>query len=150
MSKTVFVSGSRVCKLDNAASEKIRNWMSQGYSFIVGDCKGVDTDVQKFLADNGYQSVTVCYSAIPNSAASMARNIDTRAKNLGWKIQPVVVHNAAPYTRHFYTAKDVYMTDEADILLVVWDGKSAGSKNNIDRAIAKNKNIAVRVNNAWK
>ena len=143
----IFISGSRTCKLDDACKRMIDDWIAKGHSFLVGDCKGVDFDVQNYLADQGCKRVTVCYSTV-NGNASMLRCIDPRAASLGWETKGVE-SNEKPYTRSFYTSKDADMTHMATASVVIWDGKSAGSKANIDRAKACGHTVVVRLNGSW-
>lgn len=144
---TVFISGSRDAHLDDQVKTKILDWIEKGYDFLVGDCRGVDTEAQSFLADNHCRRVTVCFSTTVSNSAT-CRNIDSRHTSLGWK-QRGIVTNERPYTRAFYTSKDIVMSKESDISLVVWDGRSAGSKANITRATSLGKKVAVRVGDTW-
>ena len=56
----VFVSGSRsVRALPQAAKTSLDKIIELGFTIIVGDCYGVDTLVQDYLASKGYQQVVV-------------------------------------------------------------------------------------------
>lgn len=129
--KTIFLSGSRaISRLNDDIRTRIQNIMSSGFDVIIGDANGADKALQKFLAESKYNKVTVF------CAGSSFRN------NLGeWKIQQVNVDSKLT-GRDFYTQKDKEMAVKADYGLVLWDGKSAGSINNIFELL-KNQKYAV-------
>lgn len=118
MSTFVFISGSRSIKtLPAEALESLEAIMAQGFTVLVGDCFGVDTLVQNYLADRHYLNVIVCH-------------IGTRPRNnRGFK-----THQVAG-TRQ--TDKDVYMGQKANYGLAIWDGVSPGTAKNIARVKTK-------------
>ena len=61
----VFISGSKETaryyrvRMPYPIREKLDRFMEADTEIIIGDCMGIDTDVQKYLNDNGYRNVTV-------------------------------------------------------------------------------------------
>jgi hypothetical protein len=45
--------------------------------------------------------------------------------------------------RDFYEIEDIQMTEDCAGVLMFWDGKSIGTKNNIERCRALNKNYKI-------
>lgn len=118
MSTFVFISGSRSIKtLPPAALESLQAIIAQGFTVLVGDCFGVDTLIQDYLAERQYQNVIVCH-------------IRTRPRtNRGFK-----THQVAG-TRE--TDKDAYMGQKANYGLAIWDGVSPGTAKNVVRVKTK-------------
>ena len=66
-------------------------------------------------------------------------------KNLGnWEVRHIAVDTKLK-NRAFYTLKDQAMAAHADSGLVLWDGKSQGSLNNIVELLKRNKESLVYV-----
>ncbi len=119
----VFVSGSRsIRELPQAARTSLDNITTLGFTVCVGDCYGVDTLVQAYLAAKNYQRVVVFHIG------------NTPRNNLGFRSQQV--------SGSRQTAKDVAMADAADYGLAIWDGRSPGTAKNIAR-VAKTKVLRV-------
>ncbi len=115
----VFVSGSRsVRALPQAAKVALDTIIELGFTVIIGDCYGVDTLVQDYLASKGYQQVIVYH------IGEEPRN------NCGFGAQRV--------SGSRQTDKDAAMAEAADYGLTVWDGRSPGTAKNIAR-VAKTK-----------
>ena len=116
----IFIAGARsITTIDNFVISKLRSICDKHFDVLVGDCYGVDTIVQSFLADCLYPNVTVYASN------GRARN------NVGrWPVKNVPV---APATRgfEFFRQKDIAMANDADIGFMIWDGKSRGTLQNI-------------------
>lgn len=131
MSQTVFLSGSRrLGRLNGKIRERLDNILTKHLHVVVGDANGADKAFQSYLAQMVYPNVTVFCSK------GRCRN------NLGnWQIESVAV---PPGTtgRDFYTLKDVAMAEMADCGLVLWDGESIGTINNILELLQRGK-IAV-------
>ena len=109
----VVISGSRSIKvLPIEAKARIKAIIDLQAEIIVGDAVGVDLLVQRFLNECRYQSVCVYH------AYGTARN------NLDFKTQGGF---------QSYVARDVAMCQSADFGLAIWDGRSRGTKANIDR-----------------
>ena len=118
MSTTVFVSGSRSIKsLPLLAIRSLEIIIAKGFTVLIGDCFGVDTLVQDYLAARKYRNVIVCH------IGARPRN------NRGFQ-----THHVAG-TRH--SDKDAYMGQRANYGLAIWDGESPGTAKNIARVKTK-------------
>ena len=116
----VFVSGSiSIKQLPEIAREKLRNIISHGYEVLVGDAKGVDLAVQQYLAHKNYAQVAVYY------AGNQVRN-----RVYPWPVKGIAATGAVR-GRALFTLKDIAMAQEADYGLMIWDGKSPGTLNNM-------------------
>ncbi len=119
----VFVSGSRsVRALPQAAKVALDTIIELGFTVIIGDCYGVDTLVQDYLASKGYQRVVVYHIGT------------TPRNNRGFGAQRV--------SGSRQTDKDAAMATAADYGLAIWDGRSPGTQKNIER-VAKIKVVRV-------
>jgi len=120
MTTTVFLSGSRkISRLNDSIRNRLRNIIDQGFRVIVGDANGADKALQIFLAEVHYDNVEVF------CAGHVCRN------NVGeWPVKHIEVDPKLK-GRDVYTQKDKAMASEADYGFVLWDGKSAGSINNV-------------------
>lgn len=103
--------------------------MDKGYTVLVGDCYGVDTSVQEFLMLRNYNNVYVY------ACNGKARN------NIGNR--PV---NSAAVSKFvtgfdFYVQKDIAMAKDADYGLMIWNGKSRGTLNNIINLLIQEKPV---------
>lgn len=128
----VFISGSiSINKLSKPAIEKINNIISKNMTVFVGDAKGTDLLVQKYLVRKKYKNVIVYF------VGSEIRN------NIGhWNIKNIE-SNIAKKSREFYTIKDEAMAKDADYGLMIWDGQSKGTLNNIQNMKFANKRFFV-------
>ncbi|MDR1026850.1 MAG: hypothetical protein LBL46_00325 [Rickettsiales bacterium] len=120
MSKNVFISGSiSIGKLPKNAIAKLDSIIEKQISVLVGDAKGVDLQVQKYLLKRSYNNVLVYYAG---------QNIRYNVGN--WKTRHI---NADTHTkgRELYTKKDKAMAYDTDYGLMIWDGQSKGTRNNI-------------------
>ena len=118
----VFISGSlSIRHLPTVVKERLCAIVDQALPVVIGDARGADAAVQRFLADCGVRHVTVfCSDTSPRH-------------NLGhWPVQHVRA-NAPSGTRAFHNAKDREMSLLAGAGLVIWDGTSKGSGFNIRR-----------------
>jgi hypothetical protein len=115
----IFISGSISIKsLPQVVLQKLDSIMRKGLSVIVGDAAGVDLLVQEYLAKNRYANVTVYCMGKP------------RHNVAGWQVKSIP--NTQNLTgRAFFTLKDQAMAHDADYGLMVWDGKSKGTQNNM-------------------
>lgn len=121
----VFISGSRSIKKFNEDIEKeLFNELNYSSHILVGDANGVDDIVQQFCASRRYKNLTV-YAM--NKPRNNRGNFQTK------------IFSSNRKGRGFYTEKDIIMTNNADFGIVIWDGKSKGSLDNIDRLIKQNK-----------
>ncbi len=131
---TVFLSGSRrISRLSEAVRTRLQNIIDQGFHVLVGDAHGADTAMQSYLNERGYRNVTVYCSGQTcrnNVGSWVTRRIDVDPKLRG---------------RAFHTEKDRAMAAQADYGLVVWDGRSPGSLNNVREMLRNGKRAAVYV-----
>ena len=124
----VFVGGSRrVTHLPMEAKNRIDNVMQKDFAILVGDANGADKAVQEYLADSGYEKVTVFCSG------------DTSRNNMGgWETHNVSV-SESERNFWFYAAKDRAMAQQAEFGLMIWDGRSPGTVLNILRLVQESK-----------
>ena len=89
----------------------------------MGDCYGVDAAVQKYLESKGYSNVIVyCSGETPRN------NFVTGAKVCS------CAETAKGLTgREFHYVKDIQMANDCDQAIMIWDGKSKGTAENIRR-----------------
>lgn len=132
---TVFIAGSITIKhLDFSVQERIMNIMHLKHDVVVGDADGVDTSIQQFLLEEGYERVTVfCTGDVPRN-------------NVGnWKVHPVTTYHK-PGSRAFFTAKDIALAAAADSGFMIWDTKSTGTLSNVIELLNQKKFSRVFVN----
>lgn len=113
----VVISGSRSIKSLNAEMKsRLDKIIKLNAKILIGDAYGVDNLVQAYLYWHDYQRVTVYYSR-------------TLRNNIGnWKTVNVPGG---------YTKRDIVMHSKADYGLAIWDGKSRGTKRNIEQMKGK-------------
>ena len=128
----VFVGGSiSINDFGLEASILLEDFMSEYMDVLVGDANGVDADVQEYLMSSYYGLVTVY------ACNGKARN------NIGsWEVKTINVP-AGLHGRKYYEQKDIAMTNDCDFGLMIWDGKSKGTLNNIKRLIDAGKQCYV-------
>jgi hypothetical protein len=129
---TVFLSGSRkISRLNDSIRHRLRNIIDRRFNIIIGDANGADKALQDYLAVSCYENVVVF------CAGSVCRN------NVGnWPVRNIDVDSKLK-GRDFYTQKDKAMALEADYGFVLWDGKSAGSINNVLELMKNGKAVVV-------
>ena len=117
---TVFIGGSKtIKKLNTNVLLKLKEIIEKNHHIVVGDCPGVDTLVQQYLFDYGYENVTIYASG------------ETVRNNVGaWNVQHIPVEDGVSGF-DFYRKKDIAMSDVADYGLMIWAGKSKGTYHNI-------------------
>ena len=99
------------------------------------DANGVDSLIQRYLFNKNYSNVNVYH------VGTYIRN------NIGqWGTVPVDSKNLSG--RAMYTQKDKQMALDSDFGLMIWDGKSKGTKANIDELISLNKHFYVIQNDS--
>ena len=116
----IFIAGPRAINdLDNNIEKKLNNICEKEYDVIVGDADGIDSSVQKFLNRKKYKNVTIYASK------GVARN------NYGnWEVKNIPVDKKVTGFE-FYATKDLSMAKNADVGMMIWDGESRGTFNNI-------------------
>ena len=128
---TVFIGGSRaVSRLNSVIWTKLDDLINRRCTIFVGDANGADKAVQQHFANRGYEHVVVyCMEHCRN--------------NLGnWPAK----HVARPSDRTgfaYYAAKDLAMAQDAKCGMMLWDGKSKGTLNNIQQIIHAGKKALV-------
>jgi hypothetical protein len=101
----------------------LENIVQKGHEILIGDADGVDKAVQTILFCRDYKNVVVYCSG------ESCRN------NIGkWKEEHVFVPSKTK-GRNFYMLKDDQMAIDADYGFLIWDGKSAGTINNLSNLI---------------
>lgn len=124
--KAVFVGGSRsISRLNAPIRSRIDNIMSKGLHVIVGDANGADKAFQAYLAERGYENVTVFCSG------GACRN------NVGnWNTTHVASDSRKLDFIH-YARKDARMASEADYGFFVWNGDSRGTANSVSMLVKR-------------
>jgi hypothetical protein len=119
-SSIVFVAGSRqVSQLPAEVGSRLDTMIEKGFQILVGDANGADKAVQRYLADRSYPNVLV------HCMKDHCRN------NVGnWPTREVAAPRGAKGFE-YYSVKDRAMAEAADYGLMLWDGKSKGTVNNI-------------------
>lgn len=129
---SVFIGGSRaISKLNEAIREQLDNLITKNCAILIGDANGTDKAVQKYFAQRRYPNVTVF------CMANHCRN-----NVAGWPTRPVA---APPKAKGFeyYAAKDAAMAQEAKCGLMLWDGGSRGTLNNVLNLLGHGKKVMV-------
>ncbi len=113
----VVISGSRSIQSLNAEMKsRIDKIIKLNSEILIGDAYGIDSLVQAYLYKKDYRNVTVWYSRI-------LRN------NIGnWK----TIHIPGGFVK-----RDIAMHSQAEYGLAIWDGKSRGTKRNIEQMKGK-------------
>jgi len=132
--EAVFLGGSRrIARLNDSIRSKLDELLGRGLWIFVGDANGADRALQQHLADRGYERVVVY------AVTGMLRN------NVGnWKVCSVDAPRGA---RGFdlYSVKDTQMAKNASYGLMLWDGKSRGTLENVRNLLAHGKPVAVHL-----
>jgi probable addiction module antidote protein len=133
---SVFIGGSRhISRLPVEAKERLKSIMEKKLLILIGDAKGADTAVQKYLHENSYESVIVYCSGMEcrnNVGNWRARNFEVAKDETGYQ---------------YYAFKDREMAQEAEFGFMIWDGKSPGTVLNVLRLVnASKKAVLLDVN----
>lgn len=130
--KTIFLGGSQTLNaLTVEVKNKLVDFMNLGHKFVIGDCKGADLTMQKFLAENGYKNVVVYYSG------------DRIRINVGgWEEKKIGV-NKFDKGYEFYKRKDEQMAADADEGFMILKGTTRGTMANIERLAVLKKDCLV-------
>ena len=131
---TVFIAGSRqISRLPVEVQSRIDTMMEKEFQILVGDANGADKAVQRYLADKAYQNVLV------HCMESHCRN------NVGhWPTRQVSAPRGARGF-DYYSLKDDAMAAAAEYGLMLWDGKSKGTINNVVNLSRRKKVVVVYV-----
>ncbi len=130
----VFIAGSRqIVRLPAEVKNRIDTMVEKGFQILVGDANGADKAVQRYLADKAYPNVLV------HCMENHCRN------NVGtWPTLQVAAPKGARGF-DYYSLKDRAMADAAEYGLMLWDGKSKGTINNVLNLSRGNKLVVVYV-----
>jgi hypothetical protein len=133
-SPTVFVAGSRqISRLPAEVKGRLDQMVEKGFQILVGDANGADKAVQTYLAAKAYRSVLV------HCMERHCRN------NVGlWPTREVTAPKGVRGF-DFYSLKDRVMADAAEYGLMLWDGKSKGTINNVVNLSRNGKPVVVYV-----
>ena len=120
----IFISGSKsISKLPELAKAFIDQFIENGDEILIGDCYGVDAVVQKYLEAKGYSNVTIyCSGVTPRNnfvSAAKIHSCTEAAKGLTGS--------------EFQYVKDIQMAADCDQAIMIWDGKSKGTAENLKR-----------------
>lgn len=120
----IFISGSKsISKLPDLAKIFIDQFIENIDEILVGDCYGVDAAVQKYLASKGYNNISIyCSGETPRN------NFVT-----GAKVRSCAEASKGLTGSAFHYVKDIQMANDCDQAIMVWDGKSKGTSENIRR-----------------
>ena len=120
----LFISGSKsISVLPDDAKQALNEYMANGTEILVGDCYGVDAAVQMYLDSKGYSNVIVyCSGETPRN------NFVTGAKVCSYAEAAKGLTGSA-----FHYVKDIQMANDCDQAIMIWDGKSKGTAENIRR-----------------
>jgi hypothetical protein len=130
----VFVAGSRqISRLPAEVGRRLDTMIEKGFRILVGDANGADKAIQRYLADKAYQNVLV------HCMKDHCRN------NIGhWPTREVDAPRGARGF-DYYSLKDRAMADAAEYGLMLWDGKSKGTVNNVVNLSRDHKPVVVYV-----
>ena len=120
----IFISGLKsISKLPELAKAFIDQFIENGDEILIGDCYGVDAVVQKYLESKGYSNVTIyCSRVTPRNnfvSAAKIHSCTEAAKGLTGS--------------EFQYVKDIQMAADCDQALMIWDGISKGTAENLKR-----------------
>jgi hypothetical protein len=124
----IFISGSISIKnINDLIRSRLDNIIQKGHKILIGDADGVDKVIQTELTNKDYKNVNVYCSG------------ETCRNNIGkWNIEHVCVPSKVN-GRKFYMLKDEQMAKDADYGFLIWDGKSAGTINNLANLVNSGK-----------
>jgi hypothetical protein len=128
----VFIGGSRkLFRINNDIKIKIDKLIRSNVTILIGDANGIDKSIQKYLYANNYKNVLIyCVD-------NQYRN------NIGkWEIRYIKT-NLSKKDYKYYTLKDIEMAKESDHGIMIWDGESKGTLNNIINLLRQNKQVLV-------
>ena len=135
--KRIFLGGSRkVSRLNDTIRRRLEQLIERQVTIVIGDANGADRALQHQLAEWAYRNVEVFF------VGALPRN------NVGqWPVRRVT---APPRARgfEFYAAKDREMAREAEGGLMLWDGESRGTLENVENLLRDCKPVVLYVSPA--
>ena len=103
--------------------------IERGFTILAGDANGADKAVQRYLADRDYRNVLV------HCMRANCRN------NVGrWPTREVTAPQGARGFA-YYAIKDQVIADAAEYGLMLWDGETKGTLNNVVNMIRQDKPV---------
>lgn len=128
---TVFIGGSRaVSRLNEDLRARLDDFIERRCGILVGDANGADKAVQQHLAARGYSQVVVyCMDRCRNNVGA-------------WPTKQITQTGRAR-DFSYYAQKDQAMANDAKCGMMLWDGESKGTLNNIQNLIAAGKRTLV-------
>lgn len=128
---SVFIGGSRaVSRLNSVIREKLDHLIARNCAIYVGDANGADKAIQQHFADRRYPYVTVyCMERCRN--------------NIGAWPTKRISYSGKPRDFAYYAAKDLAMAQDAKCGVMLWDGRSKGTLNNIQNLLHMGKKTLV-------
>ena len=134
----IFIAGSiSIKELSDEVKTRLDNIINKKFEILVGDASGIDSKVQEYLITKNYKDVTIY--------TSMKRARNNKGK---WKVNSVDPKGKTGREKH--TVKDEKMSEDADFGLMIWDGKSQGTLNNVINLINKNKKVSLYYGDEFK
>lgn len=130
----IVLGGSRHLEyIPSEVSERLIEWIEESHDLLLGDAPGSDSAFQLFLKSRNYRSVTIYTSA------------DEVRNNLGqWPVNKVD-SGLKSKSNAVHAYKDRKMSESANLGLMIWDCKSAGTLSNVIDLISQGKNCYVWV-----
>ena len=130
----IVLGGSRHLEfIPSEIADRLLDWMEGSSEFLVGDAPGTDRAFQMFLKSKKYPAVKVYTSA------------DEIRNNLGnWQVEKVE-SGLKSKSNAVHAFKDRKMSQIADIGLMIWDCKSAGTLSNVIYLLGQGKNCFIWV-----
>lgn len=131
--KSIFISGSSsIHELTKDMEKSLDEIIKRKIPVLIGDCYGVDSLVQRYFHERNYNDVTVYYVG----SYPRCHFIEFKKKDCNDQVSNET-------GRAFYEVKDIQMTEHCTGALMFWDGKSQGTKNNIERCKKLKKNYKI-------
>ena len=127
----VFVGGSKtITELTDEAKLAIDELCAAKTCILIGDCFGADKLIQEYLVHKGYKNAIVYVSG------------DNVRNNVGGFCEKHIVANGFK-GYEFYRQKDIAMVAYADCGLMIWDGLTRGTKQNIEDLNSNGKTVRI-------
>ena len=130
----IFISGSKsISTLPELAKTFIDQFIENNDEILIGDCYGIDAVVQKYIESKRYSNITIYCSGV-----TLRNNFTSFAK----------IYSCAEAAKdltgsNFHYVKDIQMAIDCDQALMIWDGKSKGTAENLQRIKEMGKPFAV-------
>lgn len=134
MNKKVFISGSiNIESLPMKIISSLELMMKNNLKILVGDASGIDSAIQNYFRNKEYFNVSI-YTIYDKPRHQKSKN---------FLVNTIILNEDSTKEREKQSKKDEAMTNDSDFSLVIWDGKSKGSYQNILRSIEQNKPVKV-------